>query len=576
MNKDIKKIISLFIITVMFLSTCISAAVVSDNDGSAFITKAEYDSLKNEFQSILDTFNTRIDQKIDDSIAAYLSGIKVSKSTELKLDENCKYLFPLVMCGPNNEWNDYTNDDYYDLSIPFCDEYIVTTYADRSKSRGADHSADVSTSYTELPTSLPVMSSSWSGLGATARIMHKVSASQYPGRVGTLNTLRRTTSKRAINGTNRTEFELVDRGRGQYNAYVRQSNGINTFWDGNAEGATQNIYNYPHFVGLDDTNFRKGTGNTLVWNVASGTRPTTFDWTKNRGMTAAHFMNSQKNYTFNFDGVTTIEEAINRCNSVANPYFGWYSDDASGIFRNPFLLLPSWEHMNGTNTCYYGTANMQGSLSSINWKYTPATWTTAGTQKISYTSVREDWNQSRAIGYNFKDTAVDSYTGVLPYTPMCYPYWKAADNNSFSQESSDEFSQLRASVVYYTDSSGKKHYLDEGMYIGRYNKDNATVEFTLRFVDDGGGSIRLALSKKPFGYDASTSNKIEYTYVGEDKVEHKNSAGNSATVQCNKTWKIKVDNINMGDELYMQWNPETAGHYVALESLTDYKITSLE
>ena len=45
------------------------AAVVSDNDGSAFITKAEFDSLKNNFQSQIDQYNTSMDSKIDNAIA---------------------------------------------------------------------------------------------------------------------------------------------------------------------------------------------------------------------------------------------------------------------------------------------------------------------------------------------------------------------------------------------------------------------------------------------------------------------------------------------------------------------------
>ena len=62
------------------------AAVVSDNDGSAFITKAEFDSLKNDFQSQIDSYNANIDNKIDNAIASYLAGIKVSKDTIYKVE----------------------------------------------------------------------------------------------------------------------------------------------------------------------------------------------------------------------------------------------------------------------------------------------------------------------------------------------------------------------------------------------------------------------------------------------------------------------------------------------------------
>ena len=70
---------ALCLIFAFLLSINSFAAVVSDNDGSAFITKAEYDSLKNIFQSQLDSYNTGIDNKIDNAISSYLAGIKVDQ-----------------------------------------------------------------------------------------------------------------------------------------------------------------------------------------------------------------------------------------------------------------------------------------------------------------------------------------------------------------------------------------------------------------------------------------------------------------------------------------------------------------
>lgn len=54
------------------------AAVVADNDGSAFISKSEFDSLKANFQAQIDNYNSSIDGRIDAAIAAYLAGIKIS------------------------------------------------------------------------------------------------------------------------------------------------------------------------------------------------------------------------------------------------------------------------------------------------------------------------------------------------------------------------------------------------------------------------------------------------------------------------------------------------------------------
>ena len=67
----------------VFICNISIAAVVSDNDGAAFITKAEFDSLKNTFQAQLNEINTQIDAKIDNAVAAYIAGAKQDKQSDL-------------------------------------------------------------------------------------------------------------------------------------------------------------------------------------------------------------------------------------------------------------------------------------------------------------------------------------------------------------------------------------------------------------------------------------------------------------------------------------------------------------
>lgn len=81
-KKKLVKIILCLLLTLSFVISSFAAAV-SDNDGSAFITKAEFDSLKNSFQSQIDQYNTSIDNKIDEAIASYLAGVKVDLVTSL-------------------------------------------------------------------------------------------------------------------------------------------------------------------------------------------------------------------------------------------------------------------------------------------------------------------------------------------------------------------------------------------------------------------------------------------------------------------------------------------------------------
>ena len=82
--KKIKKIL-LVIISILSLCNITFSAIVSDNDGSAFITKAEFDALKEDFKKQIDNYNESIDSKIDGAIAAYLAGRAGAKSYQINL-----------------------------------------------------------------------------------------------------------------------------------------------------------------------------------------------------------------------------------------------------------------------------------------------------------------------------------------------------------------------------------------------------------------------------------------------------------------------------------------------------------
>ena len=82
-TRIVKRLLALFLVVLMSINTF--AAVVGDNDGAAFITKAEFDSLKNDFQNQLDRYNSSIDNKIDGAIASYLAGITIGKTEDKTL-----------------------------------------------------------------------------------------------------------------------------------------------------------------------------------------------------------------------------------------------------------------------------------------------------------------------------------------------------------------------------------------------------------------------------------------------------------------------------------------------------------
>ena len=129
--KIIKKSLILILVIITIMQSLCFAAVVSDNDGSAFITKAEFDSLKNSFQSQLDSYNQNIDNKIDNAIASYLAGIKVDKaktiSTGFILEGKSN---KIIFVGRKNNFNNmnnvlYTADRIFEI---FCGTYQAVAY----------------------------------------------------------------------------------------------------------------------------------------------------------------------------------------------------------------------------------------------------------------------------------------------------------------------------------------------------------------------------------------------------------------------------------------------------------------
>lgn len=126
----IRKILTIVLISIIIAFDCLAIAI-SDNDGSAFISKAEFDSLKNTFQSQIDAYNTTIDNKIDDAIATYLSGIKVDKTITINsgfdLEGKNK---TIIFVGKTNNFNNMTNelratDRIFNI---FCGVYGTNSY----------------------------------------------------------------------------------------------------------------------------------------------------------------------------------------------------------------------------------------------------------------------------------------------------------------------------------------------------------------------------------------------------------------------------------------------------------------
>ena len=78
MVKISKKVLSLCLS--MFLCINSFAAIVADNDGSAFTTKAEFEAMKQDFANQVNSYQSSIEGKIDGAIASYLAGIRTTRT----------------------------------------------------------------------------------------------------------------------------------------------------------------------------------------------------------------------------------------------------------------------------------------------------------------------------------------------------------------------------------------------------------------------------------------------------------------------------------------------------------------
>ena len=100
-TRIIKRFLALFLVVLMSINSL--AAIVSDNDGSAFVTKAEFEAMKKDFEEQIKTYNSSIDNKIDGSIASYLAALSITNPPENyweKLIENSGGEFWWM-----NKWN---------------------------------------------------------------------------------------------------------------------------------------------------------------------------------------------------------------------------------------------------------------------------------------------------------------------------------------------------------------------------------------------------------------------------------------------------------------------------------------
>ena len=103
-NKKITRVLLALSMIIMLFSNSFGA-VISDNDGSAFITKKEFEALKGDFANQIKQYNESIDNKIDGAISYYLAGINLAKRQTLKfIDKDWGTIYEVNGDSLSNSW----------------------------------------------------------------------------------------------------------------------------------------------------------------------------------------------------------------------------------------------------------------------------------------------------------------------------------------------------------------------------------------------------------------------------------------------------------------------------------------
>ena len=560
-----KKVFTILLVFILGINSF--AAIVSDNDGSAFVTKAEFDALRKDFAEQIENYNESIDQKIDGAIAAYLAGLRLAQTVELELDPNCHYTFPLYY-DPNNYWDNYTVTQGNKLFIPefHMSQFNITIHGYINPGgRGSEAVWASGSKSTGVITINSVSNRTMASQFRNQVVTNVRYKWDYKGKNGILNKVTRLSGTRKINGTNYNLFNLDDEGIGRY-IHSYKSTISNGSSNGNMFTLSNNYSTgTAGLVGVNSSQFTvSGSGTGIRWTVKnpSGTYTTTKlsksyfagrggNWGNQNGITtyfpvgASLTANQISQYLHNnggeapsYDKEFVTENPVAQADEYTKPYSRTliYSRNMIMPANRDYDYALTADLQKGTDTKYYVVGGATDTIRNL-----------AG------------WSETRKTIYN----KVSIYVMALP--PLMT--WKWHSTTKYAPTESEPFSYLPATLVTYKDSNGKDHYMDEGMYLGKIDQ-SGDVYFDVAFKRDygtgTGTDLVLHVSKQPFSYDSTEANYIEYQ-IGNNK-------GTALQVKYGTNYTIKVPDLNKHDELYFEWIPVNDADLSSLTTFKNFKL----
>ena len=530
-------------------------AVISDNDGAAFVTKAEFDALKEDFSNQIRNYNESIDNKVDGAIAAYLAGLKISKKETVSFDAKTNYSFPLVMQSSSNNWNDPTSD-YYNVARNRVRYINVTNvnFSYTSSYAESDPSNNVVTWNSETDDSiLTIPAGNHRGqlhMGAL-----QDSSTEINPKSGELYYVENTGLTRSLGGTNYKVFDIKANGTGyQYLDYDKKMYVTKQNMAGHFTNSETFWWVYSGVVGIDTSNmYRWDSGDISL-----------YDWTNNyiyaAGRGAGNNLTKYNNIVPSKFGEKVKIKNIPESNSGGS---GGFEYTGIGVDSSMFV----WSTPGKKSIVYAGNSFIPAQQKE---KFAYRPYAPNLNTEVEKVGIRT-FGFYRAFAFlppAASGTTTSKTSGTYQVRSMTYcPPLKAIEYNGYAS-TIPSFGALPASCVRYYDENGDEHYLDEGMYLRTFDKE-CMVDFSLTFgTKSGTKNLKIYISKEPF-------NRVNAkTKLAKFKVDNESSEVTTKTLQTGKRYTIHVDNVQKKDKLYLLWEPETSGEYIALNSFENFVVTS--
>lgn len=542
-KKKIKIVISLFFVIILSLWSV--AAVVSDNDGSAFITKSEFDSLKNDFQSQLNSYNTGIDSKIDSAISSYLAGIKTEKLEKLTLDSKTNYSFPLVMMSSTDLWNS-PKSDYYNLvrnRVRYSRyEYYAFTIEGTSAANAVTYTSDSDYTSPVIPAGNKNGYLLYGFLSDQGR--------EIKGKSAPLYYINVSSNTRKIGSTNYKVFDINSYGLGyQYLDYVPAYSVSSQKNSGHFGYNNSNWYCYCGVLGLVN-----GARDNPVANKTT--------WTEKQFVSSGSGWNNQTQYNQKVQSYIGTKVALNAISE-------WYGHGSGGTERYNVGIDSSsfvWDKQNVKTMLYAGTANVPSQLDrrfGFEPDFSDGATTLVECVDIKATGFNNGWCYNTGTG-------AQNTGRFLARTVTYMPPMKAIVYNGYSDTITTlpSFSAVPATCIRYYDEENKVHYMDEGMFLKNIKRDG-TVDFDVKFgTNSGTKSLNFYVSKLPF------SRENLKTKLAEFKVDKGATKYTSKDFSTGTKYHITVEDMKSGDQIYILWEPATAGQYVTLTEFSNFELTT--